>query len=108
MANELLFRSITSVLVLITLPPLILLLKELLGQKATGRKSDTIELVLFIVYNTFLISGLLTLYINIQYIFFDAKPENYTTLALIRNMLKQIGIVLVSWKLYFITRGGDR
>lgn len=107
MINELVMRYITSILVLGSIPPLVMLLLELMSQKDTGRKSDSVEVVLFMIYNIFLISGLLTLWINGQFIFNHAQAKDYTSLALIRNSLKHIGILLVSWKLYFITRGGE-
>lgn len=108
MGNEIVFRHITSLLVLGSLPPLFLLLKELYFAHATTRKSDTIQFVLLIIYATFLISGLLTLYINIQIIFFSGATNQYTHIALLRNIIKQVGILFVSWRLYLITREGGR
>lgn len=105
MINETMLRLVTSVLVLGSLPPLFGLLHELLTEPTTGRRSDTIEPVLFMIYSTFLLSGLITLYINTGVLFFNHQQQSYTMLALVRNTLKHIGILLVSWRLYFITKG---
>ena len=105
MTNDLLLRIITSLLVIGSLYPLVYLLKEILSKPPKGSKSDAVELVLFMIYATFLLSGVITLYINILVIFFMVEQHNFTTLALIRNSLKHIGVLLVSWKLYFIMRG---
>jgi len=104
MTNELLFRYITSGLVICSLPPLLALLWELRRHFNTTKSSDPVQIVLLIIYLTFLVSGIITLYINIQFQFFGAKTANFTALALFRNIIKQIGIVFVSWRLYFITR----
>lgn len=100
------FRFITSLLVLGSLPPLYFLLSELNSNIRTEKKLDSVQAILGIIYLTFMISGLLTLYINIQFQFFGATPAQYTHIALMRNVIKQIGILFVSWKLYLITRGG--
>lgn len=104
MTNELLYRHITSLLVILSLPPLILLLKELYKANRITKKSDVIQGTLLVIYLTFLISGLITLYINIQFAFFHAQTKDYTFLALMRNGIKHIGILFVSWRLYFVTR----
>jgi nitrate reductase gamma subunit len=109
MENELLFRNIVSILVLASLPALLLLLKELYHVRKTSTNSDSIQLVLLVIYLTFLFSGLITLYINIQVVFFHSVTNQYTQLAMIRNIIKQVGIVFVSWRLYLLTReGGEK
>lgn len=105
MTNEALIRFITSLLVIGSLPPLFLLLKELLSPHRPSKSDNAVQYVLLIIYLTFLVSGLISLYINVQFQFFGAKPADYTMIALFRNVIKQIGIVFVSWKLYFITKG---
>lgn len=104
MTNELLFRNITSGLVILSIPPLLALLWELRKHFNTTKSSDPVQIVLLVIYLTFLVSGIITLYINIQFQFFGAKAVTYTSLALFRNIIKQIGILFVSWQLYFITR----
>lgn len=108
MENEILFRNIISLLVLGSVPPLFLLLKELYLARSTSKKSDVVQIVLLVIYATFLISGLMTLYINVQIIFFAGATNSYTHIALFRNIIKQVGILFVSWRLYLITREGGR
>lgn len=104
MEIQILFRAITSLLVIFSLPYLFILLKELLEN--FKYQKDPVSVAILIVYITFLVSGILTLYINIQFQFNGASPAQYTSLALVRNVLKQSGILFVSWWLYKNTRKG--
>ena len=106
MDNELIFRFITSLLVLGSLPPMFFLLKNLYVDRKTNKHTNPIQLCLLVIYLTFLISGLMTLYINIQFQFFGAVAKQHTQLALIRNFIKQVGIIFVSWRLYYLTKEG--
>lgn len=107
MDQQLIFRAFTSFLVVISLPPLYLLIVEVL--KNMMAKRDAVQIPLLVIYLTFMVSGIVTLYINTQFQFFGAQTKDYTSLALIRNIVKHIGIAFVSWHLYFLTRqGGDQ
>lgn len=106
METQIVFRYITSFLVIASLPYLFILLKELL--KDFRYQKDSIQWAILAIYLTFIISGVLTLYINIQFQFFNGSANKYTDIALIRNILKQAGILFVSWWLYTKTRKGGR
>lgn len=104
MDQQLILRALTSLLIVISLPPLFFLIAEVLENMKTKR--DAVQIPLLVIYFTFMISGIVTLYINIQFQFFNAQTKDYTSLALMRNIIKHIGIAFVSWYLYFITREG--
>jgi ABC-type uncharacterized transport system YnjBCD ATPase subunit len=70
------------------------------------QQQDSVQFAILIVYLTFIFSGIVTLYINMQFQFFGAKATDFTQLALVRNVVKQIGILFVSWWLYKTTRKG--
>lgn len=107
--NEFIIRSITSLLVVASLPPLFFLIRDLLYQRNLGNKSDAVSLILLVIYLTFLVSGLMTLYINFMIQIFNVSSAHYVKIGLLRNIIKQIGIVFISWKLYYLhTEGGGK
>lgn len=103
-------RTITSLLVVGSVPPLLLLLIQTGKDIYANRNLSGIQFVLVVIYLTLLISGLMTLYINTYVLFFHIMPSSFTGVSLTRNLIKQIGIFFISWRLLFITRersGGD-
>lgn len=97
-------RIITSILVVLSLPLLFILLKELLQEYRSQR--DVIQVAILVVYLTFIMSGLITLYINIDFFLNGLDSTKNIKVALFRNVIKQLGILFVSWWLYKNTRKG--
>lgn len=103
-ANQELYRNITSVLVIGSIPALLILSKQLITDAINQKHMEFIQYILLAVYLLFLFSGLITLYINVRLVFFNAQLGRYNELALFRNLLKHVGIFFISWALLYVAR----
>lgn len=107
--NETISRIIVSLLVIGSMYPLLFLTRKIIKELLEEHDSTGIKFALLATYITFLGSSLMTLYINYKVLFMGFTPVDFLDLAILRNLLKSIGIFIVSWSLYIITcRGGAK
>lgn len=98
------YRIITSLLVIGSIPPLVYLIYSLIKDALDNKSINLIQIVLLTTYVTFLFSGVVTLYLNIGIVLFDLQISQNNNVVLLRNLIKQIGILFVSWGLLHINR----
>lgn len=102
--NEIVIRYMTTLLALLSAPALVLLIHDVIADMLSRKKQSLIEITLLIVYITFLLSSAITVFINMHVIYRHASPSTFLSLSLFRNLLKHIGMLFISWSLYFITQ----